>query len=197
VNERPPNPKVDAFLEQSGKWREEFTRLRAIIAACDLAEELKWGQPCYTCEGANIVLMHGFKDYCAVLFVKGALLKDPAGVLIQQTETVQAGRQIRFTSVKQIMGMKAVLTAYIEEAIAAEKAGLKIQHKTTADFEVAEEFQAALDANAALKTAFTALTPGRQRAYLLHFSAPKQSKTRAARVEKCAPRIFDGKGLDD
>jgi uncharacterized protein YdeI (YjbR/CyaY-like superfamily) len=197
VSDRPLNPKVDAFLEQSGEWREAFTELRAIITRCDVTEELKWGQPCYTHKNANIVLMHGFKDYCAVLFVKGALLKDPAGVLIQQTEKVQAGRQIRFTDARQVVDMHNVLTAYIEEAIAAEKAGLKIQHKTTAEFEVAEEFQAALDGDAALKTAFAALTPGRQRAYLLHFSAPKQSKTRAARVEKCAPQILDGKGLDD
>jgi uncharacterized protein YdeI (YjbR/CyaY-like superfamily) len=192
-----PNPKVDAFLSQTEKWRDELGKMRAIALDCGLAEDLKWGWPCYARESKNIVLIHGFKDYCAYLFFNGALLKDPAGILIQQTENVQAGRQARFTSVGEITAAEAVLKAYIQEAVAAEQAGLKVQRKTTADFPVADELRNRLDEDPALKAAFEALTPGRQRAYLLHFAAPKQSKTREARIEKCAPQILAGKGLLD
>ena len=191
------NSKVDAFLRRAEKWRPEFKKLRTIALACGLAEELKWGQPCYTSQGKNIVLMHGFKEYCALLFFKGSLLKDPEGILIQQTENVQAGRQIRFTSVREIAAMEPVLKTYIRKAIEVEKAGLKVKHKTTADFKVPEEFQSKLDEMPALKTAFNALTPGRQRGYLFYFSAAKQSRTRAERVEKYIPQILKGKGLDD
>jgi uncharacterized protein YdeI (YjbR/CyaY-like superfamily) len=191
------NPKVDAFLRKSKKWQEEFEELRRIVLDCQLTEELKWGQPCYTFEKSNIVVIHGFKEYCALLFFKGALLRDPKGILIQQTKNVQAARQVRFTSVREITKMKAILKAYIHEAIEVEKAGLKVSFKKTSDFTIPEEFRAKLDAIPALKTAFDALTPGRQRAYLFYFSAPKQSKTREARVEKCMQRILNGKGLND
>jgi uncharacterized protein YdeI (YjbR/CyaY-like superfamily) len=191
------NSKVDAFLSRTEKWRPEFKKLRTIALACGLTEELKWGQPCYTFQDKNIVLMHGFKEYCALLFFKGSLLKDPQGILIQQTENVQAGRQIRFTSAREIASMEPALKAYIHEAIEVEKAGLKVKHKSTADFKVPEEFQSKLDEMPALKTAFSALTPGRQRGYLFYFSAAKQSKTRAERVEKYMPQILKGKGLDD
>lgn len=191
------NPKVDAVLSKAKKWQEEFEALREIALACKLAEELKWGQPCYTLDDKNIVLIHGFKEYCAYLFFKGALLKDPKNILITQTENVQVARQIRFTSVAEIVKMKTVLKAYIREAIDVEKAGLQAPMKKTEEFAVAEEFQFHLERNRALKEAFEALTPGRQRAYLLHFSAPKQSKTRESRIEKCMPLIFDGIGLND
>ncbi len=191
------NPKVDAFLANEKKWREEFKKLRRIILDCQLTEELKWGQPCYALEGNNIVLMHGFKEYCALLFMKGALLKDAKGVLVQQTENVQSARQIRFTNVEEISKMEKTLKSYINEAIEVEKAGLKVELKKTKDFKIPEEFQAKLDALPALKTAFDALTPGRQRAYLFYFSQPKQSKTRESRVEKYIPNILDGMGLDD
>ncbi|GAB3255028.1 YdeI/OmpD-associated family protein [Chitinimonas naiadis] len=191
------NPKVDAFLSKTKQWREEFETLRAILLDCKLTEELKWGVPCYVAEGSNIVLIHGFKDYCAVLFFKGALLKDPKGVLVIQTENVQAARQIRFTSLQEVTQQEATLRSYVQEAIAVEKAGLKVPFKQTAEFAIPEEFQIKLDSTPALKTAFEALTPGRQRAYLLHFSTAKQSKTRASRVEKAIPLILDGKGLDD
>ncbi|WP_240702386.1 YdeI/OmpD-associated family protein [Trinickia terrae] len=191
------NLKVDEFLGNAKKWREEFEQLRAIILDCALTEELKWGVPCYTFDAKNVVLMHGFKEYCALLFIKGALLKDAKGILITQTENVQAGRQIRFTSASEITKLKAVLKSYIREAIEVEKAGLKVPHKKTEDFAIAEEFKNKLDDIPALKTAFESLTPGRQRAYLLHFSAPKQSKTRESRIEKCMQQILDGKGLDD
>lgn len=191
------NPKVDVFLSNTKKWREELEKLRMIILDCGLTEELKWGQPCYTFQNRNIVLIHGFKEYCALLFVKGALLKDANGVLIQQTENVQAGRQIRFTNVQKIVEMEPILKAYIYEAIEVEKAGLKVYHKKTSEFIIPEEFQNKLDEIPALKTAFDALTPGRQRAYILYFSAPKQSKTRASRVEKCMQQILNGKGLND
>ena len=191
------NPKVDDLLNNAEKWHEEFSALRTIILDCQLTEELKWGWPFYTFEQHNIVLMHGFKEYCALLFFKGALLKDPNGILIQQTENVQAGRQIRFTNDRQIVEMETILKAYIQDAVAAEKAGLKVDLKKTAEFTIPEEFQTALAEMPALKTAFEALTPGRQRAYILHFSAPKQSKTRVSRIEKCIPQILDGKGLDD
>jgi len=191
------NPKVDFFFNKTGRWQEEFEKLRTIVLDCGLTEELKWGCPCYTFQKNNIVLIHGFKEYCALLFFKGALLKDPGRILIQQTENVQAARQIRFTSLREIVKMKPILKAYIHEAIEVAKAGLKVSFKKTKEFSVPEEFQARLDETPALKTAFAALTPGRQRAYILYFSAPKQSKTRVSRVEKYVPRILVGKGLDD
>ncbi|WJR67119.1 YdeI/OmpD-associated family protein [Neorhizobium sp. CSC1952] len=191
------NPKVDDCLSKVEKWREEFERLRAIILDCGLTEELKWGWPCYTLDKANIVLMHGFKEYCALLFFKGALMKDTNGILVQQTENVQAGRQIRFAGAHEIAQMEPILKAYIREAVEVEKAGLKMEFRKTSEFAMPEEFQAKLNEIPALKTAFEALTPGRQRAYLLHFSSAKQSRTREARIEKCMPRILDGKGLDD
>jgi uncharacterized protein YdeI (YjbR/CyaY-like superfamily) len=191
------NPKVDVFLSKAKKWQEEFEKLRMIILECQLTEELKWGCPCYTFQKSNIVLIHGFKEYCALLFFNGALLNDANGVLIQQTENVQAGRQIRFTNVREIVEMEPILKAYINEAIEVEKAGLKVSFKKTAEFIIPEEFQNKLDENPALKTAFDALTPGRQRAYIFYFSAPKQSKTRESRVEKCMQQILNGKGLND
>jgi uncharacterized protein YdeI (YjbR/CyaY-like superfamily) len=191
------NPKVDVFVSKSKKWQKEFQTLRKIILGCQLTEELKWGVPCYTFGKSNIVLMHGFKEYCAVLFVKGALLKDAKGVLIQQTENVQAARQIRFTNVREIVEMEPILTAYVHEAIEAEKAGLKVNLKKTSEFSVPEEFQHRLDESPALKTAFESLTPGRQRAYLFYFAAPKQSRTREARVEKYVHQILKGRGLND
>ncbi len=191
------NPKVDAFIEREEKWQEEFKKLRSIVLDCPLSEELKWGVPCYTFEKSNVVIIHGFKDYCGLLFIKGALLKDPAGILIMQTENVQSARHVRFTNVDEIIEMEPILKAYIQAAIEVEKAGLKVNFKQPAEFPVAEEFQSKLDVMPALKTAFDSLTPGRQRAYLLYFSAPKQSKTREARVEKAVPQILDGKGLND
>ncbi|MHC1550866.1 YdeI/OmpD-associated family protein [Phyllobacterium sp. K27] len=191
------NPKVDAFLSRAKSWKEEFAELRSIALECELTEELKWGVPCYTFQNSNIVLIHGFKAYCAMLFIQGALLKDSKNVLIQQTENVQSARQIRFTGLPEITGMKAILKDYIQEAIEVQKAGLKVDFKTTKEFAVPEEFQAKLNNLPAVKTAFYALTPGRQRAYLLHFSSAKQSKTREARIEKSLPRILEGKGLDD
>jgi len=191
------NPQVDWYFTKAKSWREESTKLRAIILDCGLTEELKWGKPCYTYENGNIVLIHGFKDYCAVLFFKGALLKDAKAILVQQTENVQAARQIRFTNLREIVKLGPTLKAYIKEAIKVEKAGLEVTYKKTSEFRIPEEFQNKLDERPALKTAFTALTPGRQRGYLLYFSAPKQSKTREARVKKCIPRILKGKGLDD
>ena len=192
------NPKVDWFFSKAEKWQEEFEKLRSIILDCEgLTEELRWGKPCYTFQKANIVLIHGFKEYCALLFFKGALLKDPKSILIQQTENVQAARQIRFTNVREIAEMTPILKAYIREAVEVERAGLKVKLKKTADFRVPEEFQQKLDETPALKVAFAALTPGRQRAYILHFSQPKQSKTREARVEKHMPQILKGKGLND
>jgi uncharacterized protein YdeI (YjbR/CyaY-like superfamily) len=191
------NPKVDAFLNKTKSWREEFEKLRAIILACELNEELKWGTPCYTFQDRNVVLMHGFKEYCALLFFKGALLTDPNGILIKQTENVQSARQIRFNSAREILKMKAVLKAYINAAIQVEKAGLKVNFRETSEFTIPEEFQNRLDESTALKKAFHALTPGRQRAYLLYFSAPKQSKTRESRIGKYVPQILAGKGLND
>jgi uncharacterized protein YdeI (YjbR/CyaY-like superfamily) len=191
------NPKVDFYFSKAKKWQKELAKLRTIILDCQLSEELKWGNPCYTFQKSNIVLIHVFKEYCALLFFKGALLKDADGILIQQTKNVQAGRQIRFTNVREIIQMEPILKAYIDEAIEVEKAGLKVKLKKTSDFSIPEEFQKELDAIPALKTAFDALTPGRQRAYLFHFSAAKQSKTREARVEKCMKQILKGKGLDD
>ncbi len=191
------NPKVDAYIGKLEKWREETEKLRAILLECPVTEELKWGVPCYTVDDKNVVLIHGFKEYCAILFVKGALLKDPKGILIQQTENVQSARQVRFTSLQEIVKLQAVLKTYIRAAIEVEKAGLKVVHKSTEEFEVAEEFQNRLDKTPTLKKAFEALTPGRQRTYLLHFSSAKQSKTRESRIEKCLPMILDGKGLND
>jgi len=191
------NPKVDFFFTKAKKWQEEFKKLRTIILDCQLTEELKWGVPCYTFQKKNIVLMHGFKEYCAILFVKGALLKDAKGNLIQQTENVQAARQIRFTNVREIVKMETTLKAYINEAIQVEKAGLKVNYKKTPEFKIPVEFQNKLDENPALRTAFETLTPGRQRAYIFYFSAPKLSKTRESRVEKCIDRILDGMGLND
>jgi len=191
------NPKVDFFFNKAKTWQEEYETLRRIILDFPLTEELKWGKPCYSFEKNNIVLIHGFKEYCALLFFKGALLKDAKGILIQQTENVQAARQIRFTSVGEIVKMQPILKAYIKEAIEAEKAGLKVDYKKTAEFKIPQEFQNKLDEIPALKKAFAALTPGRQRGYILYFSAAKQSKTRESRVEKCVPQILDGKGLDD
>ena len=191
------NPKVDFYFTKAEKWQEEFQKLRTIILDCPLTEELKWGQPCYTFQKRNIVLIHGFKEYCALLFFKGALLKDADGILIQQTENVQAARQIRFTDVREIVQMEPILKAYLHEAIEVEKAGLKVKLKKTSEFAIPEEFQKKLDALPALKTAFAALTPGRQRAYIFYFSAAKQSKTRESRVEKCMQQILKGKGLND
>lgn len=191
------NPKVDFYFSKAKKWQEEIEKLRSITLDSGLSEELKWGVPCYTLGKTNIVLMHVFKEYCALLFFKGALLKDKSGILVQQTENVQSGRQIRFTSVQEIVKMKTILKAYIQEAIEVEKAGLKVDFKKTTAFKIPEEFQNKLNMNSRLETAFYELTPGRQRAYLLYFSAAKQSKTREARVEKCTPQILSGKGLDD
>jgi uncharacterized protein YdeI (YjbR/CyaY-like superfamily) len=190
------NPKVDGYLRAVKQWQKEFAKLRTIALGCELTEEIKWMHPCYTFEGSNIVLMHGFKEYCALLFFKGVLLKDPNRILIQQTEKVQAGRQVRFTNVREIVELEPVLKAYIEQAIEVERAGLKVILKKTPE-PIPEELQAKLDENPALKKAFSALTPGRQRGYILYFSAAKQSKTRVARVEKCMPQILNGKGLDD
>ena len=191
------NPKVDFYFNKAGKWQKEIRHLRTIALDCGLNEELKWGCPCYVFQKKNIVLIHVFKDYCAFLLFKGALLQDAKGVLIRQTDNVQAARQIRFTDIQDIQQQEATLKAYIFEAIEVEKAGLKVELKKPAEFAVAEEFQKKLDEKPSLKTAFEALTPGRQRAYLLHFSQPKQSKTRDARVEKCIIQIMDGKGLND
>jgi uncharacterized protein YdeI (YjbR/CyaY-like superfamily) len=191
------NPKVDGLLKNAKKWQEEFETLREIVLDSPLTEEVKWGQACYTSDGRNVVLIHGFKEYCALLFFKGALLKDPKAILIQQTENVQSARQIRFTNVREIVEMKLILKAYIHEAIQVEKAGLKVKLKKTSDVKVPEEFQKKLGKNPALKKAFAALTPGRQRGYLFYFSAAKQSKTRDARIEKCMPQILMGKGVDD
>ena len=197
MTKRQTNPKIDEYINESKNWRDEFIKLRMTVLDCDLNEELKWGVPCYTFQNKNIVLIHGFKEYCALLFFKGALLKDAEGILIKQTENVQAGRQIRFTDVRGIVEMETVLKAYVHEAIEIEKAGLKVNLKKTAEFKIPEEFQRKLNEIPALKTAFDALTPGRQRAYILHFSAPKQSKTQESRIEKCMRQILDGKGLDD
>jgi uncharacterized protein YdeI (YjbR/CyaY-like superfamily) len=191
------NPKVDAFMKRQDKWRAELAKLREILLSTGLTEELKWGQPCYALDGKNVVLIHGFKEYCAILFHKGALLKDPKGVLIQQTKNVQAARQIRFTSVQEIVKLATTVKAYVKEAIAIERAGLVVPKKKTEDFDVPEELASKLAASAKLRKAFAALTPGRQRAYLFHFSQPKLSKTRTARVEKHVPRILEGLGLDD
>jgi uncharacterized protein YdeI (YjbR/CyaY-like superfamily) len=191
------NPKTAFFFDKPGPWHDEYAALRAIAFDCGLDEELKWGNPCYTKDGRNIVLIHGFKDYCAYLFFKGALMSDGHGLLIQQTENVQSARQIRFTGMKDIEGREAVLKGYIEAAIAVEESGEKVVLKKTAEFAMPDEFQARLDEDSELKTAFFALTPGRQRGYLLHFGSAKQAKTREARIDKCTPQILAGKGLED
>ncbi len=190
------NTKADFYFNK-GKWQKETQQLRKIVLDCDLKEELKWGCPCYTFEGKNIVLIHVFKEYYALLFFKGALLNDPENILIQQTENVQSARQIRFTNLQEIVKMAPVIKGYIYQAVEVEEAGLKVPLKKTKDFPVPEEFQNKLTEISSLKTAFEALTPGRQRAYIFYFSQPKQSKTREARVEKYLPKILDGKGLDD
>jgi len=191
------NPKVDFYFTKAKKWQEEQEQLRVIVLDCGLTEELKWGVPCYTFQNSNIVLIHAFKEYCALLFFKGALLNDANAILIQQTENVQSARQIRFTNLREIVEIEATIKAYIYEAIEVEKAGLKVNFKKNTELLFPEEFQRKLDEKPALKTAFDALTPGRQRAYHLYFSAPKQSKTRELRVEKCMQQILEGKGLND
>ena len=197
------NPKVDFYFAKAKNWQPALEQLRKIVLDCGLTEELKWGVPCYTFSStvikkeSNIVLMHVFKEYCALLFFKGSLLNDPNRILIQQTKNVQAARQIRFTNAREIVKMQAVLKSYIYEAIEVEKAGLKVQLKKTTEFSMPEEFQKKLNKTPGLKKAFAALTPGRQRGYLLHFSAPKQSKTRESRIEKCIPQILNEKGLND
>ncbi len=191
------NPKVDFYFSKAKTWQDEIKQLRLIVLDCGLTEELKWGCPCYTFEDSNIVLIHVFKEYCALLFFKGALLKDPRSILVQQTENVQAARQIRFTNVHEIVKMKGILKAYIYKAIEVEEAGLKVKLKKTTEFKMPEEFKNKLDKIPSLKTAFYALTPGRQRGYLLFFAAPKQSKTREARIEKSIKKILTGKGLND
>ncbi|QDH78633.1 hypothetical protein FKX85_06130 [Echinicola soli] len=197
------NPKVDSFFEKDSRWQEEYRLMRKLMMECGLTEELKWGVPCYTYPSgrtgkpANVVLIHGFKDYCALLFHKGALLKDTEGLLIQQTENVQAARQVRFTNVVEILDRRSVLKAYIYEAIEVEKAGLEVKLKKTKEFDMSDEFKEYLDGSPELKTAFEKLTPGRQRGYLLHFSQPKQPKTKVSRIEKAIPRIFEGLGLND
>lgn len=191
------NPKVDFFFEKEGKWQKEYKKLRTIILDCGLEEELKWGQPCYTWQEKNVVLIHGFNEYCAILFPKGALLNDTNDILIQQTENVQSARQVRFTTLKEITALATVLKNYVYEAIEVERAGLKVKMKKTAEFKMPEEFRQKLEKNRALKKAFEALTPGRQRGYLLHFSQPKLAETRESRIAKCTPLILKGKGLND
>lgn len=191
------NPKVDDFLRMTDKWRTEFEQLRRIILDRRLTEDLKWGVPCYTLDDKNIVLIHGFKEYCAILFIKGSLMKDPHGLLIQQTENVQAGRQIRFTSVQQIAAQETIIKDYLDEAIAIEKSGLEVEFKKTAEYTAPEELTSKFAEMPALKTAFEALTPGRQRGYIYFFSGAKQVKTRVVRIEKYVPKILEGKGIDD
>lgn len=191
------NTKVDFFFDKPSQWQQEYQRLRKLILGCGLTEELKWGVPCYTHNGKNVVLIHGFKEYCAVLFHKGALLKDTEGILIQQTENVQAARQIRFTAEAQITELEPILKAYLYEAIEVEKAGLQVKLKKTSEFDVPEELQTKLDTDTEFRTAFEALTPGRQRGYMLYFSQPKQAKTRISRIEKSFPKILDGKGYNE
>jgi len=191
------NPNVDWFFHKESNWQKEYAALRNLVIGCGLTEELKWGVPCYTFQKRNVVLIHGFKEYCALLFHKGALLKDDDHLLIQQTANVQAARQIRFKSLREIAEKEAVLRAYIHEAVEVERAGLKVEMKKTTEYAIPEEFQVALNKNENVKTAFEGLTPGRQRAYLLYFSQPKQAKTRVARVENSLEKILNGKGLDD
>ena len=190
------NPKVDAILRKAKKWQEESKKLRMILLDCPLTEELKWGKPCYTFQGKNVVLIGGFKEYCSLLFFKGALLGDPRGILVTPGK-LQAGRQIRFTSLQGIVAMETILKTYIYQAIDVEKSGLKVKLRKHSDYVIPEELQKKLDEIPALKTAFEALTPGRQRAYMFHIAKPKQSKTRESTVEKCVPQILAGKGLND
>jgi uncharacterized protein YdeI (YjbR/CyaY-like superfamily) len=191
------NLKVDFFFDKAQQWQKEFEKLRAIALETELVEDLKWGCPCYTYEGKNIFLIHGFKEYCALLFFKGALMKDYENILIQQTENVQAARQIRFTNLQQIIDLEKTLKEYMFQAVEVEESGAKVEMKKTKEFEMPEEFQQKLDENPELKVAFETLTQGRQRAYLLYFSSAKQSKTRESRIEKCIPEILNGKGLND
>jgi uncharacterized protein YdeI (YjbR/CyaY-like superfamily) len=191
------NPKVDWFFTKETKWQEAYSELRLLALDCGLTEELKWGCPCYTFQKGNVVLIHGFKEYCALLFMQGALLKDEQGILVQQTANVQAARQIRFSNFQEILGNQSTIEAYIKEAIDIEKAGLKVELKKTTEYTIPIEFQQLLDEMPELKTAFETLTPGRQRGYLLYFAAPKQAKTREARIEKYLQQILDGKGLED
>jgi uncharacterized protein YdeI (YjbR/CyaY-like superfamily) len=196
TEEEKRNPKVDGYLRRAKKWQEEIKNLRKIVLDCGLTEELKWGKPCYTFHDSNVVVIQGFKAYCALLFFKGVLLKDPNGILVKTGENTRVGRQIRFTNVREIIGMESILKSYIKQAIAVERAGLKVNFEKT-ELKIPEEFQKKLDATPALKTAFDALTPGRQRGYSFYFSAPKQSKTRESRIEKCMQQILAGKGLND
>lgn len=191
------NPKVTKYLSKSKKWQKELEQLRLILLDFPLTEEFKWGVPCYTLENKNLVLIHEFKDYCALLFVKGALLNNPAGILVTQTDNVQSARQIRFTNLEEIATMEPILKAYVQEAIEVEQSGLKVSFKTTSEFNLPKELHDRFNEIPELKTAFDALTPGRQRGYLLYFSAPKQAKTRESRIDKYTQQIFGGKGLDD
>lgn len=191
------NPKVDFYFTKAKQWQDEYIKLRTILLDTELVEELKWGVPCYTLNGKNVVLIHGFKEYCALLFHKGALLKDTRKLLIQQTENVQAARQMRFTNIREIIDLEPVIKAYVKEAVEVEKSGAKVEMKKTTEFAMPDEFKTVLEANPKLKKAFEALTPGRQRGYLLYFSSAKQAKTREARIEKYMPQILAGKGVDD
>ena len=191
------NPKVDAFFSKAKKWKEEMLRLREFVLECKLEEEMKWMHPCYTYQNNNVVLIHGFKDYCALLFFKGVLMNDKKGILIQQTENVQDRRQMRFKSLDEIVKLESVIKDYIKEAIKIEQSGLKVAFKKTAEFPVPEEFEKRLQGDNKIKSAFSRLTPGRQRGYILYFSSAKQPKTRESRIEKYIPKILDGKGLDD
>lgn len=191
------NPKADFYFQKNSNWQKEILLLRDIVLDCGLEEMVKWGCPCYMQGSHNIVLIHVFKDYCALLFFKGALLKDESGILVQQTRNVQAARQLRFTSLKEVRDRSKVIKRYVHEAIEVEKAGLKVPLKKTKEFDMPDEFKKRLDKNAGLKKAFGALTPGRQRAYLLHFSGAKLSATRESRIDKAVPQILNGKGLDD
>ncbi len=191
------NPEVNWFFEKPTKWQESYQELRELVLPFELTEELKWGCPCYTLGKTNVVLIHGFKNYCALLFMKGALMNDPEHILIQQSENVQSGRQLRFTSLDEIINLRSVISSYLKNAIEVEKSGVKVEMKKTTDYNIPEEFQLALSEMSDLKTAFDKLTPGRQRGYLLYFSAAKQAKTRTDRIEKYIPKILNGKGLDD
>lgn len=191
------NPMVDDFLESADAWKDEFSKLRAILAQCDLTEEFKWKHPCYTHNGKNIVLIHGFKEYCALLFFKGALMRDPERMLVRQTENVQSARQIRFASTIDIEAREEVIKSYVKEAINIEESGMKVKKKDTGDYEIPEEFQSRLDSDPSLREAFNALTPGRQRAYIFYFSSARRSATRHSRIDKYTGRILEGKGLND
>lgn len=195
--ERNMNPKVDKFLDRADQWHDEYEQLRTIILECDLKEDFKWGKPCYTDDGDNILLMHGFKDFCALLFFKGVLMEDPAGLLVAQTENVQATRQIRFTDADEIVEMAHIIKAYVQQAIEVERSGAEVDYKETTEFNIPEELQNKFDEAPDFKDAFEALTPGRQRGYLLHFSSAKQAKTRKSRIEKAMPKIFEGKGYNE